>query len=53
MIDQMSMPVLFAILIGVLAVVSIGAMLVYRLVYERHSNGNPKTPRSDETRARL
>ena len=40
MIDQMSMPVLFALLISVLAVVSVGAMLVYRLVFERHSRNH-------------
>ena len=40
MIDQMSMPVLFALLISVLAVVSVGAMLVYRLVFERHSHNH-------------
>ena len=45
MIDQMSMPVLFAILIAVLAVVSIGAMLIYRLVYEHRSSGQPKAPK--------
>ena len=46
MIDQMSMPVLFAFLISVLVVVSVGAMLVYRLVFERYSHDHHKTPRS-------
>ena len=45
MIDQMSMPVLFAMLIGVLAVVSIGAMLIYRLVYEHRSGNRRKVPK--------
>ncbi len=45
MIDQMSMPVLFALLISVLVVVSVGAMLVSRLVFERHSRDH-KAPRS-------
>lgn len=45
MFDHMSMPVLFAILIGVLAVLSIGVFLAFRIVGERirtSDEGSPK-----------
>lgn len=45
MLDQMSMPVLFALLISVLVVVSVGATLVYRLVFE-HNSSHHKATRS-------
>lgn len=35
MLDHMTMPVLFAILIGILAVVAIGVFLTLRIVGER------------------
>lgn len=40
MLDHMTMPVLFAILIGVLAVVTIGVFLTLRIVGERSKAGD-------------
>ena len=36
---DMTMPVLFAILIGVLALITVGSLIVVRLVAERRSEG--------------
>lgn len=44
MLDHMTMPVLFAILIGVLAVVTIGVFLALRLFGERSRAGDEAPP---------
>ncbi len=35
MLDQMTMPVLFAILIGILALITVGTLVVFRIVGDR------------------
>ena len=35
---DMTMPVLFAILIGLLAVITVGALIAFRLIAERRSH---------------
>ncbi|WP_328320786.1 hypothetical protein OHA70_22690 [Kribbella sp. NBC_00382] len=42
MFDQMSMPVLFAVLISTLAVVSIGVFIAVRVMGERVATPRPK-----------
>lgn len=40
MLDHMSMPILFAILIGLLAVVTVGVFITLRIVGERSKAGD-------------
>lgn len=47
---DMTMPVLFAILIAVLAVITVGALIAFRLVAERRSH--PRTPRKPDPASR-
>lgn len=43
MLNHMSMPVLFAILIGILAVVTIGVFLTLRIAGQRIKAGDERT----------
>jgi hypothetical protein len=44
MLDQMTMPVLFAILIGLLAVITTGVFLALRIVGARNKAGDEPQP---------
>ncbi len=43
MLDQMTMPVLFAILIGFLALITVGTLVVFRIIGDRTRGGGRST----------
>lgn len=51
MFDQMSMPVLFAILISALALVSLGVVVGVRIIAQRADAGGPVPVKQDGTQA--